>query len=135
MTLLEALSQITPLLYASILLLPLFLWGYFKFSKSKKIVSIDQAIPGDQLKEKTVDAGREFLVSFFLGGTLALGAAIIIFLGQIISDYKNSEGIFASVVPNETYPPGPSFTFPPKPVIAATDKNNVENADNANIDN
>jgi len=104
------------MLYASIVLLPVALYGYLSTSKSKKVVVASAASPGDQLREKSASVGRELLSALFLGSTLAFGVAIIIFLGGIVVDYKESRGIFAVVLPGETLPPAPAYSFPPAPV-------------------
>ena len=119
MTILETFLSITPMLYVSIVLLPAALYGYLVVSKPKRHTSILMANPGDQLKEKTVDVRKEIVSALFLGSMIALGAAIIVFVGGIVADFKSSNGIFAVIMPAATTPPSLDNVFPPAPVETA----------------
>ena len=107
------------MLYVSIVLLPAALYGYLVASKPQRRASILTANPGDQLKERTIDVRKELVSAFFLGSMIALGAAIIIFVGGIVADFKSSNGIFAVIMPAATTPPAPNTVFPPQPPAAA----------------
>ncbi len=115
----QTLAQVPPMLYVSMVLFPLFLFGFLTAAKPKRAVSAAMADPVDQLKERHVDIGREALSGVFLAATVACGAAAIIILTGVIGDYKNSRGIFAAALAPATLPPGPSYVLPPAPELNA----------------
>jgi hypothetical protein len=119
MTAIQTLAQIPAMLYVSIILLPLSLYGFLVQSAPKKAVPAKIANPGDQLKEKKVDVRREALSSFFLGASIAFGASVVILVGGIIADYKDNRGLFAIPLPAAAYPPAPEYVYPPAPIIDA----------------
>jgi hypothetical protein len=117
MTILQTLGQVPPMLYASMLLLPIALYGFMAASAPKKTISARAADPADQLKEKKIDAGREIVSSVFLGATIAFGAAAMIIIGGVIMDYKNSRGLFAVTLPAATLPPASAYILPLAPEV------------------
>jgi len=136
MTILETFLSITPMLYVSIILMPLALFGFLSVSKTKRatVDSANPVSPGDQLKEKTTDTGKEMLSSLFLASTLAFGAAIVFFVANIVADYKESRGIFAVIMPAATFPPAPDHVVPPAPALPEEEaKSDEANPDAVNL--
>jgi|GEM_PF-800577 len=119
MTVLQTFLSITPMLYISIIMLPVCLYLFLVFSKPKKTIAAATADPAGQLLEKRVDFSREFKSSVVLGATVAFGAAILIFLSGIVVDYRNSTGLFAVALPPATLPPIPTYVYPPAPILDA----------------
>ncbi|MFA6376480.1 MAG: hypothetical protein WCX69_03730 [Candidatus Paceibacterota bacterium] len=119
MTILETFLGITPMLYVLIILMPLALFGFLSISKTKRVAAdpANPASPGDQLKGKKTNAGKEMLSALFLASALAFGAAIVFFVANIVADYKESRGIFAVVMPAATFPPAPDRVAPPGPAL------------------
>ncbi|MGB2631532.1 MAG: hypothetical protein WBC48_01285 [Minisyncoccales bacterium] len=115
MTIIETLAKIDPMLYASMFLLPFVLYGYLVSSKSKKRIAASLANPADQLREKKINIRKEITASLFLGGSVAFAAAIIIIIGFLVMDFKNSRGLFAVPLPAATFPPAPSWVYPSAP--------------------
>jgi hypothetical protein len=130
MTILESFAQIPLMLYISLPLLPAALYGYLHFSKPLKAIAAAAANPADQLREKKINIGREFLSSLFLGSCIGLGLAMLVSFSWIIGDYKNSRGLFAVALPASALPPIASYVFPPAPTAAAA--NAVPATDSAN---
>jgi len=102
------------MLYVSMLMLPFVLYGYLAASPPKTVVAA-KADPGAQLKGKKISVRRELRSAIFLGASIAFVVAIIIFLGGLVVDYKNSQGLFALPLPNATFPPAPTAQLPPAP--------------------
>lgn len=132
MTILETFLKITPMLYVSMVMLPIMLYGYLVTSKSKKRVAAALANPADQLRVKRIDVRREFTSALFLGGCIAFGAAIIFFTASIVIDFKNSSGLFAVPLAPATFPPAPNnMVYPPEPVFES-DAGAAANANQTN---
>lgn len=109
--------QQTPImLYVSVMFLPVMIFGLFSLPKGKK-VSAKKADPAEALKDARVNPRREFLSALFFGGSIAFGLAILIFLGDIIGDYKNSRGVFARALPLAAIPPAFADVLPPAPEV------------------
>jgi len=115
MAILETLSFIPLMFYLSVIFLPLSLWGYFTFPKSKKKIAAKSANPADVLKARQINAKRELISGFFLGATIAFAFSLLISLSWLISDYKNNRNLFAETLPPASYPPALSENFPPGP--------------------
>ncbi len=120
MSILESFAQIPLMLYLALLLMPLALYGYFRFSKPVKSIAAAAANPADQLRDKKINLRREFLMALFLSGCIGLAAVMLISFGGIIDDYKNNRGLFATPLPAATLPPSQTYVFPPAPVVNST---------------
>ena len=120
MSILESFARIPLMLYMALLLMPLSLYGYFRFSKPLKSIAAAAANPADQLRDKKINLRREFLMSLFLSACIGLAAVMLISFSWIIDDYKNSRGLFAATLPAATLPPSQSNLFPPAPPANAT---------------
>lgn len=119
MTILETFLKIDPMLYVSMFLLPVVLYGYLVASRTKKRVAAALANPADQLKEKKINVRKEVTASIFLGTSIALGAAIILIISNVVIDFKNSSGLFAVPLAAATFPPAPSSVYPSAPEAGA----------------
>jgi len=115
MTILEMFMLIPVMFYLSAISLPIMLFGYFTYSKPKKRILAKSANPADTLKEQKVDAKRESTSAMFLGATIAFGAGLLISMGWLVNDYKNSERLFAESLPAASYPPTIEDPVPPAP--------------------
>ena len=139
MTILETFLSITPMLYVSIIMMPLALFGFLSVAKKKRTAILaartdSPTNPGDQLKEKNTDTSKEMLSSLFLAATMAFGLAIAFFVANIVTDYKDSRGIFAVVMPAATFPPAPAHIVPDGPVLPEEAvEDGEDNADAASL--
>jgi len=116
MTILESFAQIPLMFYISLFFLPIVIYGYLVFSKPKKKIAAVAANPADQLKGKALDLKRESICVLFLGSSIAFGMGLLVSLGTLIGDYKNSRNLFAETLPAAAYPPGLEDVYPPAPV-------------------
>lgn len=115
----QILQQTPIMLYVSLLFLPVMIFGFFSAHGRRRKISASKANPADALKGAKINERREILSSLFSGAAIAFGAAIIILSGDLISDYKNSRGVFAPALPVATIPPAISAAFPPPPEVDA----------------
>ena len=116
MTILESFAQIPLMFYISLFFLPVTTYGYLLFAKPKKKVSAAAANPADQLKKKAFNVKRESILTLFLGATMAFGAGLLVSIGILVGDYKNSRNLFAETLPAASIPPAQQNIFPPASV-------------------
>lgn len=116
MTFSEALFQIPIMFYATLILLPVAITAYFLAGKKKRALPLRSVDPARILGSGGgVNVKREVAVNLLLGAVLGLGLSLIIFIGAIGADWYNSTGLFAVILPRDTYPPKISDVFPPHP--------------------
>jgi hypothetical protein len=115
MTILESFAQIPLMFYISLLFLPVSIYGYLTFGKPKKKIVAAAANPADQLKKKALDVKRETTSAIFLGATIAFSVSLVVSMGILVGDYKNSHNLFAETKPAATLPPAMNNVFPPAP--------------------